>query len=166
LHPDDNNFQPTATRTTPHFKMGRLFTAGSAVFLAIGGFLFGYDSGIISSTIVQPYFVAYMGTPTNSQVGGIVSTFPAGAILGALSIAYLADHFGRKKTVFIGSLISVFGCALQGGAANLSMLMAGRFFAGVAVGLLSAIVPMYCSEIATVSLQPPKNWKHVTLMPD
>ena len=144
--------------------MGRLFTAGSAIFLAIGGFLFGYDSGIISSTIVQPYFVAYMGKPTNSQVGGIVSTFPGGAILGALSIAYLADKFGRKKTVFIGSVISVFGCALQGGAANLSMLMAGRFFSGIAVGLLSAIVPMYCSEIATVSLYSLSDPIHVPLM--
>jgi hypothetical protein len=62
--------------------MGRGYTAATAVFLAIGGkisdprwdfsltgcrgFLFGYDSGIISSTIVQPYFEAYMGTPSSS----------------------------------------------------------------------------------------------------
>src|SRR5947209_413248 len=107
--------------------MGRLVTAGSAIFLAIGGFLFGYDSGIISSTIVQPYFTAYMGTPTNAEVGGIVSSFTGGAILGALSIAFLADALGRKKTVFIGSVISILGCALQGGAINIPMVIAGRF---------------------------------------
>lgn len=129
--------------------MGRLKTGGTAVFLAIGGFLFGYDSGIISSTIAQPYFIEYMGTPTEAEKGGIVSSFTGGAILGSLSISLLADRFGRKMTVFIGAIISVLGCALQGGAANIPMVIAGRFIAGIAVGLLSAIVPMYCSEIAT-----------------
>ncbi|KAJ9654718.1 hypothetical protein H2198_006308, partial [Neophaeococcomyces mojaviensis] len=114
--------------------MGRLRTAASACFLAIGGFLFGYDSGIIASTIAQPYFVEHMGTPTTSETGGIVSSFTGGAILGSLSIAFLADRFGRKMTVFIGSVISVLGCALQGGAANIPMMIAGRFIAGIAVG--------------------------------
>lgn len=108
------------------------------------GFLFGYDSGIISSTIVQPYFEAYMGTPTASQTGGIVSSFTGGAILGALSIAWLPDLLGRKMTVFIGACISVLGCALQAGAVNIGMMIAGRAIAGMAVGLLSAVVPMYC----------------------
>ena len=81
------------------FAMGRLATGGAAVFLAIGGFLFGYDSGIIASTIVQPYFTDYMGTPTSAETGGIVSSFTGGAVLGALSISYLADILGRKKTV-------------------------------------------------------------------
>jgi MFS family permease len=141
--------------------MGRGYTGGTAVFLAIGGellleyiigvsliefggFLFGYDSGIISSTIVQPYFEAYMGTPTSSQTGGIVSSFTGGAIPGALSVAWLPDKLGRRKTVFIGACISVLGCALQGGARNIPMMIAGRFIAGIAVGLLSAVVPMYC----------------------
>ncbi|KAK3072855.1 hypothetical protein LTR53_006041 [Teratosphaeriaceae sp. CCFEE 6253] len=129
--------------------MGRLSTGGAAVFLAIGGFLFGYDSGIISSTIVQPYFTQYMGTPTAAQTGGIVSSFTGGAVLGAASISYLADRLGRKRTVFVGAVISVIGCALQGGAVNLAMVAVGRAIAGMAVGLLSSIVPMYCAEIAT-----------------
>ncbi|KAL3422641.1 hypothetical protein PVAG01_06797 [Phlyctema vagabunda] len=129
--------------------MGRLATGGTAVFLAIGGFLFGYDSGIIASTIVQPYFKAYMGELSSGETGGIVSSFTGGAIPGALSIAWLADRFGRRLSVFIGAVIAIFGCALQGGAVNVGMMIAGRFIAGFAVGLLSAIVPMYCSEIAT-----------------
>jgi MFS family permease len=117
------------------------------------GFLFGYDSGIISSTIVQPHFEAYMGTPTSSQTGGIVSSFTGGAIPGALSVAWLPDKLGRRKTVFIGACISVLGCALQGGAKNIPMMIAGRFIAGIAVGLLSAVVPMYC-----VSFSPQSPW--------
>jgi hypothetical protein len=85
-----------------------------------------------------------MGTPTSSQTGGIVSAFTGGAIPGALSVAWLPDKFGRKRTVFIGSCISILGCALQGGAKNIPMMIAGRFISGIAVGLLSAVVPMYC----------------------
>lgn len=80
-----------------------------------------------------------------------MSSFTAGAILGALSIAYLADALGRRKTIALGGTISVLGCALQAGAANVAMLIVGRLIAGVAVGILSALVPMYCSEIAEAS---------------
>lgn len=85
-----------------------------------------------------------MGKPTSSETGGIVSSFTGGAIPGALSVAWLPDKLGRRKTVFIGACISVLGCALQGGARNIPMMIAGRFIAGIAVGLLSAVVPMYC----------------------
>ena len=61
--------------------MGRFTTLGTAVFLSISGLLFGYDSGIISSTIAQPYFIEYMGEPSAAQRGGIVSSFTGGAIV-------------------------------------------------------------------------------------
>jgi MFS family permease len=51
--------------------------------------------------------------------------------------------------VFLGALISTLGCALQGGAVNLAMLAVGRAIAGIAVGILSGVIPMYCAEIAT-----------------
>lgn len=108
------------------------------------GFLFGYDSGVITSTIGQPTFIEYFGSPGSAETGGIVSSFTGGAIIGALAVSWLADIFGRKKTVFYGGCISTFGCALQAGATTIAMLIAGRFIAGVAVGILSAIVPMYC----------------------
>ncbi|KAH6674947.1 general substrate transporter [Halenospora varia] len=131
--------------------MGKAVTIGSGIFLAIGGFLFGYDSGVITSTIGQPTFLDEFGSPNSSQIGGIVSGFTGGAIIGALTVSWLADILGRKKTVFVGGCISAFGCALQAGSTTIAMLIAGRFIAGIAVGLLSAIVPMYCSEIAEAS---------------
>lgn len=114
------------------------------ILVAVPGFLFGYDSGVITSTIGQPTFISYFGTPNSSQKGGIVSSFTGGAIVGALAISWLADMLGRKKAVFLGGCISALGCALQAGSATIAMLIAGRFIAGIAVGLLSAIVPMYC----------------------
>ncbi|KAK9235037.1 general substrate transporter [Lipomyces kononenkoae] len=131
--------------------MGKAVTIGSGIFLSIGGFLFGYDSGIISSTIGQPTFVEYFGTPDAATTGGIVAGFSAGAVLGSLSAAWLGDILGRKKTIFVGGCISTLGCSLQTGAATVGMLIAGRILAGMAVGILTAAVPMYCSEIAEAS---------------
>ncbi|WYZ44520.1 hypothetical protein EsH8_VII_000956 [Colletotrichum jinshuiense] len=134
--------------------MGKLITAFSGIFLAVGGFLFGYDSGIISSTLAQKQFIEYFGgSISDSETGGIVSSFTGGAIVGCLVISFLADWVGRRLTVFIGSVIAVFGCALQAGSKTISMLIAGRFIAGIAVGILSAITPMYCSEIAQADIR-------------
>jgi MFS family permease len=80
-----------------------------------------------------------------------VSSFTGGAIVGALAVSWLADFLGRKKAVFVGGCISALGCALQAGSATIAMLIAGRFIAGIAVGLLSAIVPMYCVSSPGIS---------------
>ncbi|TGO66552.1 hypothetical protein BOTNAR_0059g00350 [Botryotinia narcissicola] len=128
--------------------MGKAVTIGTGLFLSIEGFLFGYDSGIVTSTIGQPEFISYFGKLDSSTEGGVVSSFTGGAILGALTISWLADGSGRKKTIALGGAIFAFGCVLQAGAANVGMLIAGRAIAGIAVGILSALVPMYCSEIA------------------
>ncbi len=60
---------------------------------------------------------------------------------------YTSNKFGRKRTIQIGSAIAVIGCSLQTGAVNLGMLMAGRFIAGLAIGCLSMIVPLYQSYV-------------------
>lgn len=55
---------------------------------------------------------------------------------------------GRKMTIFSGSVVSLFGSALQAGAINMPMLIAGRSIGGVAVGMLTSTIPMYASEIS------------------
>jgi hypothetical protein len=61
--------------------MGKALVFSCAVFSAIGGFLFGYDSGIISSSIAQPTFIAYFESPSDSVTGAIVSAFQGGCLL-------------------------------------------------------------------------------------
>ncbi|CEL04014.1 Putative Hexose carrier protein [Aspergillus calidoustus] len=125
-----------------------LKTVFSAIFLATGGFLFGYDSGIITSTISLPTFKEYFGNPSDTVTGGIVSSFQGGAILGTIINMIGADWAGRKKTVFAGAVVSVLGCALQAGAVNMEMIIIGRFIAGVAVGMLTSTIPMYAAELS------------------
>jgi hypothetical protein len=55
--------------------MGRSLVISSAIFSALGGFIFGYDYGIISSSIAQPKFVEYFNNPSDAEAGGIVSSY-------------------------------------------------------------------------------------------
>ncbi|KAI0156261.1 general substrate transporter [Pestalotiopsis sp. NC0098] len=127
---------------------GTAITVASAVFLAVGGFLFGYDSGIISSTIALDTFAEYFGHPSDDTSGGIVSSFQGGAVLGTIINMIFADKLGRKKTIFVGALLSLLGSALQSGAVAMSMLIVGRFIGGTAVGMLTSTIPLYASEIS------------------
>ncbi|KAJ5477170.1 general substrate transporter [Penicillium diatomitis] len=126
----------------------KLTTLLSAAFLAIGGFLFGYDSGIITSTIGQPEFIKYFSYPSDNTTGGVVSAFQGGAILGTIINVFAGDRLGRKRSVFAGACISIIGCGLQAGAVDMAMLIIGRFIAGAAVGMLTSVVPMYAGEMA------------------
>ncbi|KZL85902.1 hexose carrier protein [Colletotrichum incanum] len=128
--------------------MGRLTTVFSGVFLAIGGFLFGYDSGIITSTIALDTFEAYFSHPSDTVAGGIVSAFQGGAILGTIINMLFANKIGRRHTIFVGSVISCLGSALQAGAVNMAMLIIGRFIGGAAVGMVTSTIPMYASELS------------------
>ncbi|KAJ7157587.1 general substrate transporter [Mycena crocata] len=70
---------------------------------------------------------------------------------GAAAAGSLATHVGRKRTIQIGALVAVLGCSLQTGAQNVSYPIVGRLIAGLAIGCLSMVVPLYQSEIS-----PPK----------
>ncbi|KAF2448763.1 general substrate transporter [Karstenula rhodostoma CBS 690.94] len=128
--------------------MGLKITVLSSAFLAIGGFLFGYDSGIITSTIALDTFKAHFNAPSDTVIGGIVSAFQGGAIAGTIFNILFANKLGRRRTIFIGSLVSIFGSTLQAGAVNMGMLIAGRFIGGFAVGQLTSTIPMYAGEIS------------------
>ncbi|THV95757.1 general substrate transporter [Aureobasidium pullulans] len=141
--------EPASSRPTHRSViMGKATVILSSAFLAIGGFLFGYDSGIIGGVISFPQFIEYFNDPNSTVTGGIVSTFQGGAVLGTIINMVIADRLGRKRTIAAGSIVSLIGCILQAAAVNMAMLMVGRFVAGAAVGMLTSTIPMYAAEIS------------------
>lgn len=64
--------------------------------------------------------------------------------MGSLLAPYISDIKGRRMVIFIGGSLATLGAALQGGAVTIAMLIAGRFIAGLAIGLMSATIPVYC----------------------
>ncbi|KAH7882351.1 general substrate transporter [Phlebopus sp. FC_14] len=122
-------------------------------FACIGGGLFGLDissmSGVLSN---QAYFDTF-NHPTSNIQGAIVACMPAGSLFGALAVTSLADQIGRKNTILLSSLIWIIGGVLQCAAINVGMLLVGRVVAGISVGLASAVVPVYQSEITAPAIR-------------
>jgi MFS family permease len=80
--------------------------------------------------------------------GGITAAMPGGSFCGALVSGYLTDKLGRRRAIQIGCAIWIIGSIISCAAQNIGMLIAGRFINGVAVGICSAQVPVYVSELA------------------
>ncbi|OBT73203.1 hypothetical protein VF21_08721 [Pseudogymnoascus sp. 05NY08] len=122
-----------------------------AIFSCLGAFIFGFDSGIFNTTIAHESFNIYMfGRTTGDAIltGAVASTYTGGTAIGGLFSGWSAGKFGRKKTIIGAAAIVAFGTTLQTAAQNLGMLIAGRVIAGLAVGILLSIVPVYNAELA------------------
>lgn len=107
-----------------------------------------YDTGTISGILAMKYWrelfsTGYInpkdGLPdvTSSQSSEIVSLLSAGTFFGALFAAPIADYFGRRLSMILESGVFCFGVILQTAATDIPLFVAGRFFAGLGVGLLS-----------------------------
>lgn len=119
------------------------FVTMIALLAALGGFLFGYDTGIIGQALpfVQKQFHA--GTVVSSW---IVSSVLIGAIIGAAGSGYLADQISRKWTKFCSGCVFVVGAILEATAQSATWLIVARFILGIAVGTASFVAPEYIAE--------------------
>ncbi|KAK2881781.1 hypothetical protein FQN49_000448 [Arthroderma sp. PD_2] len=126
------------------------FIFGVALFSTLGGFLFGYDQGVVSGVLTMESFGAKFPRVFSDSgfKGWFVSTLLLAAWFGSLVNGPLADYIGRKMCVMAAVVIFVVGSAIQAGAVNIPMLFAGRAIAGLAVGQLTMVVPLYISEVS------------------
>jgi sugar porter (SP) family MFS transporter len=125
------------------FRNRRL--AGVAIIAAIGGFLFGYDTGVIGGALL--FMKKDLGLKTHGQQQLTVAILLLGAVAGALGSGWLADRISRRRTKIISGtvyVIGALGCAL---AQSYWQILAGRFWLGLAVGTASFVSPMYIAEM-------------------
>lgn len=116
-----------------------------AIVAAIGGFLFGYDTAVISGTISQ---ISSQFNLSTLQSGWYVGCALIGSIVGVLFAGKLSDSFGRKSTmIFSAALftISALGCAVS---PSLEQLIVYRIVGGLGIGIVSIVSPLYISEIS------------------
>ncbi|KAL1691222.1 general substrate transporter [Schizophyllum commune] len=128
-----------------------------ASFAAFGGILFGYDTGTISGIKEMDVWLRTFGDVTkddgspglsSKRESLVVSILSAGTFFGALLGAPVADHIGRKWGTVFSCLVFCVGVAMQTGSTSIALYVVGRVFAGLGVGLVSTLVPMYQSECA------------------
>ncbi|KAJ5281294.1 hypothetical protein N7478_006666 [Penicillium angulare] len=122
------------------------------VFASLGSFLYGYDLGVIAEVIVCESFVTKFAT-NSTQSGLVVSLFTCGAFFGAGFAGPSGDYLGRRKTICLGCILFCLGGGLQTGARTIAFLYSGRFFAGLGVGFLTMVIPLYQAEICHPSIR-------------
>ncbi|KAL9080195.1 MAG: hypothetical protein Q9157_000977 [Trypethelium eluteriae] len=135
-----------------HGLHGKKLIYFTSVFVSLGVFLFGYDQGVMSGIITGPFFQDFFNQPSRAEIGTMVAILEIGALIASLGIGRIGDLIGRRRTIFYGSLIFLVGGALQTFTTGMPMMLVGRIVAGLGVGALSTIVPVYQSEIS-----PPHN---------
>ena len=121
------------------------FTIMATVTAAMGGFLFGYDTGVISGALL---FLRSSFALSTEMQGVVTSAVLAGACLAAGFGGWLADRFGRRLVMLNLALLFIVGALVSAFAGSVDALLAGRFLIGICIGIVSFVAPLYIAEIA------------------
>jgi SP family sugar:H+ symporter-like MFS transporter len=117
---------------------------------AIGGFLFGFDSGVINGTVDA--LARAFGTQA-AGTGFAVASVLLGCAIGAFGAGRLADSLGRRPTMLLNAILFL-GTAVATGAANSAQFfIAARVTGGVGIGAASVLAPMYIAEVAPAQMR-------------
>jgi SP family sugar:H+ symporter-like MFS transporter len=127
--------------------MGSARVSGRMIYFfgALGGVLFGYDTGVISGALL---FIPNDFKLTPFLQGAIVAGLLLGAMIGAAFAGRLSDRLGRRRLIIIAAIVFTGGALLAAAAPTVWVLIAARVIIGLAVGSAALVVPLYLSEIA------------------
>jgi SP family galactose:H+ symporter-like MFS transporter len=123
----------------------RTHVAKIAAIAGLGGLLFGYDTGIIAGALL--YIDPDFGL-SSFESGLVVAAVPLGAVAGAALAGRFSTFWGRRSVVLASALVFAIGAIGSAAAPEVVTLTIARIFLGVAIGLASATVPVYISEVA------------------
>ncbi|OMP85138.1 Myo-inositol transporter 1 [Diplodia seriata] len=127
--------------------------------VSTGGFLFGYDTGVISSVLVT--INDDLGQKLASHEQELITSLTSGgALIGAIAAGTTADRYGRKFGIYLGCLLFIAGSIIQAAAFSLAQMSAGRFIVGLGVGSAAMIIPLYIGELAPAKY---RGRKHIIL---
>ncbi|KAF6826845.1 myo-inositol transporter [Colletotrichum plurivorum] len=115
--------------------------------VAMGGFLFGYDTGVISAVLVS--LKSDLGHELSSSEQELVTSITSGgALIGAIMAGLPADRYGRKLGIYVGCVLFLIGSIIQAAAFSVVQMTVGRFVVGLGVGSAAMIIPLYIGELA------------------
>ena len=127
-----------------HAENTRLIVQISCV-ATLGGFLFGFDSGVINGT-VDGLKQAFQSS--SAQIGFEVASMLLGCALGAFFAGRVADYWGRRSVLIISSVLFLVSALGAGAAHSATFFVFARIMGGFAVGAASVIAPAYIAEVA------------------
>ena len=126
------------------------FIAGIVAVATIGGFMFGYDSGVINGTqkgLEAAFALGHLGIGVN--VGAIL----VGSAIGAFGAGRLADAIGRRRVMMLAAVLFLVSALLAGAAGGSAVFILARIIGGLGVGAASVISPVYISEVTPAAIR-------------
>src|SRR6266480_2789937 len=117
---------------------------------AIGGFLFGFDSGVINGAVDA---LAKAFRTDAAGTGFAVASVLLGCAVGAFGAGRLADSLGRRPTMLLNAILFLVTAVATGAANSAAFFIAVRITAGVAIGGASVLAPMYIAEVAPAHIR-------------
>lgn len=129
-------------------KGGRWFIWTLAASAGLGGLLFGYDTGVISSTLVSLHSDLSNHPLSAFDKGLITSCTSLSAFFASPVAGVLADKYGRKRTLLVADFLFILGAFWQAVTTSIVGMVAGRSIVGLGIGAASLVAPLYISELA------------------
>ena len=131
-------------------KVNMAFIAAIVAVATIGGFMFGYDSGVINGTqkgLESAFDLGKLGIGVN--VGAIL----VGSSVGAFLAGRMADLIGRRGVMMLAAVLFLFSALLAGAAGSSAIFIIARIIGGLGVGAASVISPVYISEVTPAAVR-------------
>ena len=131
-------------------KVNMAFIAAIVAVATIGGFMFGYDSGVINGTqkgLESAFDLGKLGIGVN--VGAIL----VGSSVGAFLAGRMADLIGRRGVMMLAAVLFLFSALLAGAAGSSAVFIIARIIGGLGVGAASVISPVYISEVTPAAVR-------------
>jgi len=117
---------------------------------ALGGLLFGFDTGVISGAIPFIKLEFYLNS---YQEGFAISNLMIACVIGALIAGPIADWTGRKKVLILCAVLFIVSAILSALPRSFTELVIARFIGGIGVGVASVVSPMYIAEISPAKIR-------------
>jgi SP family sugar:H+ symporter-like MFS transporter len=131
-------------------QVNMAFIAAIVAVATIGGFMFGYDSGVINGTqqgLERTFNLSKLGTGLN--VGAIL----LGCAAGAFMAGRLADLIGRRTVMMIAAALFIVSALGTGAASSSALFIVARIVGGLGVGAASVLSPVYISEVTPAGIR-------------
>jgi MFS family permease len=141
--------KPTLNSCAQSMSLSSIYLLASIT--SLGGFTFGYDTGIMNGLLASPTFHSQMGITLENmsdRKGSIAAALQAGGLLGAVIQPLITDWLGRKVSILYMCVLFSIGVIFQTLATSLEMMLVGRFIAGIGVSIMAVAVSMYNTEMA------------------
>ncbi|QPG75298.1 hypothetical protein FOA43_002649 [Brettanomyces nanus] len=154
---------PVAAAEIPQSGSSYWFSAMMTLLISFGGFVYGWDTGSIGGFTNMPDFVQRFGTWSESEQtyvmtkvrqGLVISIFSIGCAVGSTTLSKVGDVYGRKKGIMLTMVVYIVGIVIQiASVSSWIQYFIGRIVAGLAVGSISVLCPMFISETSPKAIR-------------